>query len=153
VRSTRSTRTRLAASWATRARRCSALLLVGGAAALGGCDEISGPEDAAVGAYSLRSVDDVSLPVIIEQRAGYTKEIIGGVISLNADGTFSDRLITREVSGSLVVPRTDTIIGTYSRTNDLLTFTATVDNSRWNGTINGVTLVQIISGLTLVYRR
>jgi hypothetical protein len=120
---------------------------------LAACERTTGPGDLAVGTYSLFTVDNIPVPVTIDQQAGYRRDLTGGIISLNADGTFSDRLATREVIDGAMVPRTDTIIGTYKHTGNVITFTAAVDGSQWNGTLTGFTITEILSGHSLAYQK
>jgi hypothetical protein len=137
-----------------RRHRIGAIIAVAAAmVAASSCDNVAGPTDGVVGLYTLLFVNNSTVPVIIDQATGYTREIIGGSVSMNADGTFRDLLATRETTNGAVVPHTDTIVGTYARLNTLITFSAAADNSQWNATFSGTGLTEILSGFTLVYRK
>lgn len=127
------------------------LATLGLALTLAACGDATGPTSI-VGLYSLQTVNGETLPVTVFQDATERFEILGGRVSLNGDGTFSDATDFRYTSGQTVLTDTETATGTYVETGNNITFNVS-DGGSYSMAVSGRTLTQVLEGITLVYRR
>jgi heat shock protein HslJ len=118
---------------------------------LAACSDSTGP-NAVVGAYALASINGQGLPQIIAEDATTTVEVTGGLVTLNADGTFTDRIDFRITDDTGVSTDSDTAFGTYTVSGNNITFHAD-DGSTYSMARSGGTLTQSEPGITLVYER
>jgi hypothetical protein len=123
--------------------------------ACGGSDKSTGPNGAVAGTYTLRTINNQSLPVIIDQSGSDKLEIIGGTVRLNSDMSFTDATTYRLTLNGQVSEDTDTAFGTYVVSGNNITFNVTspVTDSysmAWNGSNQ---LTQVETGITLIYQR
>ena len=115
------------------------------------CKDSTGPK-VHVGVYTLRTINGQNPPQVVAQNSSGILEFTAGVVSLNADGTFSDRTDFRFTSGSTVTTDFVLVVGTYQRDGDNVTFFASGGGS-YSMAYAGTSLTQVEEGITLVYRR
>jgi hypothetical protein len=115
------------------------------------CGDSTGP-NSFLGVYTLETINGLPLPVTVLEDPTGRFEITGGQVTLNGNGTFSDRTDLRVTSGLEVLEFSDPVVGTYVRNGDRITFDAGIDGS-YEMTLSGRTLTQFEPGLTFVYRR
>ena len=117
------------------------------------CGDSTGP-NARVGAYELTSINGQGLPQIVDQdpQTGETLEITAGLVTLNSDGTFTDRTDYRFTSGTQVFNDFDEASGTYSISGNNVTF-QTFQGDVYSMAVSGGTLTQVEPGFTLVYQK
>jgi hypothetical protein len=118
---------------------------------LAACSDSTGP-NAHVGAYALTSINGVGLPVIVDQDATGTLEITAGLVTLSANGTFTDRTDFRETTGSQVFTDFDVTTGSYEINGNNITFFPNGGGS-YSMAFSGETLTQVEPGFTLVYEK
>jgi hypothetical protein len=126
-------------------------LLAAAVFALAACSDSTGP-DAHVGSYELRNINGQGLPQIIQQDASGTLEITGGLVTLRADGTFTDRIDYRFDDGVDFISESEVTTGFYTIAGNNVTFD-TDDGFTYSMALSGRTLTQVEPGITLVYRR
>src|SRR5262245_19765353 len=80
-------------------RRLFLLLAAAALPVLSGCGDGTSPEQLLVGTYSLQTINDTELPMLIYQAGGIEVHVVSGAIILDADGSFSDRT-TYEINES-----------------------------------------------------
>ena len=118
---------------------------------LAACSDSTGP-NARLGTYSLVSINGQDLPVVVGTISGTTVEIISGEVTLNSNGTFTDRTDYRFTSNAGVDTDFEIATGTYSVNGNNVTF-LTSDGDSYSMAISGQTLTQVEPGLTLIYER
>ena len=132
------------------------LLTVGGLVALAACSDSSGPDATIHGTYTLRTVNGQTLPATIFQDASGRFDITGGTLTLNSNGTFTDVVMFRIVSGTTTITDQASGTGTFAEAGNTVTFTTT-DGETYTMTRSGGTLTQVVSeeGLTftIVYQK
>jgi hypothetical protein len=128
-------------------RLVAAALLV-----LTACSDSTGP-NAHVGSYTLVSVNGQGLPEVVFQDGSETVEFTGGVVTLNSNGTFSDRIDFRITTSTEVFDDSDTITGTYTITGNNVTLNPSDGSSAYSMALSGNALTQVEPGLTLVYEK
>lgn len=136
--------------------RSLALLL---ALTLVGCetefDQSTRPENL-TGTYTLQSWGGQTLPVVLADSEDGKLEVVAGVLTVNADRTWSEDLDARQTSSSGVVS-TGTFHDdggwSYVRDYVYLLFTGT-ENPKFTGVVSGGTItLHLVSGQHLVYVR
>jgi hypothetical protein len=112
------------------------------------------PDDPIIGDYTLQTINNLPLPVVIEDDGTITVEITAGVVNIFPDGTFNDITdlrITEDGESSTFV---DTGLGTWSRTANVITFTLSDGSGSYTMTWDGGDrLSQLFDGDQLVYER
>jgi hypothetical protein len=112
------------------------------------------PDDPVIGDYTLQTINNLPLPVVIEDDGIITVEITAGVVNIFPDGTFNDITDLRITDGGQVSTFVDTGLGTWSRTANVITFTLSGGAGSyamtWDG---GDRLSQLFDGDQLVYER
>lgn len=119
--------------------------------ALTACGDSTGP-NAHVGVYTLQTINGQNPPVVVDQDATTTVEVTSGVVTLNENGTFSDRIDFRVTEGTSVVNDFDIATGTYTLSGNTVTFNVAGGGS-YSMVLSGITLTQTDIGFTLVYRK
>ncbi len=74
-----------------------------------------GPDRGITGTYHLQVIDEVNLPVTLEQVSGGPVTIRSGSVTLNADNTFSARLAYTPARSGAMSTKTIALSGTYLR--------------------------------------
>jgi hypothetical protein len=120
----------------------------------GGGSDTTGPPlaDAAVGVYTLATINSQQLPVIV-QSGNEQVEITGGVVTLKEDRTFSDVTQLRITTGGAVTSETDAASGSWTRQANTVQFSPTgfaAYSMTWDG---GNRLTQLIGNFTLIYAK
>lgn len=132
------------------------LLAAGFWIAAAGCNDTTGiaGADAAVGLYTLRSVNGQLLPVVIDQQGSDISEITEGSVTLDADRTFEDITLLRSTVAGAVSTRTEAAAGNWTLSGSNVLFTPSDQSGpyemTWDG---GDQLTQNFNGLLLVYQR
>jgi hypothetical protein len=131
-------------------RRLALYGMLAMAMAVAGCgddDETTEPTNIA-GTYTLRTIDGAALPFTLftaAQNDGTKREVTGGTVTLEADGTYSDVFEFRDTDAlGEVTEYTDPNTGTYVRTGNTLAFTAFNEVPQQPATIrNGALIYEI----------
>ena len=118
---------------------------------LAACTDSTGP-NSHIGSYTLLRINGQSLPQVIDQDASSTLEVTGGVVTLDSDGTFTDRIDFRFTTATSVETDSDIATGFYTITGDNVTFESD-DGFTYSMALSGRTLTQVEPGITLVYQR
>src|SRR5688572_10033143 len=125
------------------------MLLFAALAVAFGCNEAVGPRPATVaGLYPLRSVDGNPPPQIIDASDQGTISIVGGLVTLRTDGTYTDSTDIEIVFPDGVERFSDVGSGTWRLSNDSVFFQA--GQGEYFMVRNGVELVQDFDGIELV---
>lgn len=133
------------------------LLLVGlatAAIASAACD-LTSPKTP-VGNYTLTTVDGKAVPLALVADVDYKFEVLSGMLSLGADGSFSAVTQTRETVQSHASVFNDTLGGTWTRDHSILTLTASdsvVTTGDWNSGRITLALTDGTSRTAYVYAR
>ena len=110
--------------------------------------------DAAVGVYSLQTIDGRPLPVIVDQQGNDMAEVAQGTVTLAADRSFSDVTLLRITASEVVSTETDSANGTWTLSGRTVGFTPSDMSGPyemiWDG---GNQLSQLFNGFTLVYQK
>lgn len=115
------------------------------------CGDATGPSSV-TGNYTLRTINDASLPVILDDSTDYRLEITDGEVNLDSDESFSDITYYRETSGTQVITDTQVFQGTYFRAGNNITFTTT-DGDSYTMALDGRSLTQNVQGTIFIYER
>lgn len=124
--------------------------------ALVGCGDDDGPSGSAsiAGNYVLQSIDGDPVPSTIIQLPDYLLEVTQGSLTVNANNTWSASVTFREDDDGTITVETDTDGGTYTRTNNSVSFTSTQGGVDAAGSISGSTLtVTDEDGFVYIFRR
>ena len=99
----------------------AAALTVGASA----CQDTTSPGAVLSGTYTLRTVNNQQLPVIISADPTGRTEVISGRIDINRDGTYTDVVTYRDTptGGVPGIPHDDTIYGSWALSGSTLQFT------------------------------
>ncbi|MGH7467273.1 MAG: hypothetical protein ACRENP_04735 [Longimicrobiales bacterium] len=126
------------------------LLLVG----LTGCYSDSAAPTATTvhGRYLLRTIDERPIPAVFTEQANLKLEFMRGVITLQADLTFTDSTEIRRTENQLVRRVIDVAEGTYTHNQDVINLRST-RGENYNVSFFGQSLTQNLAGIILVYRR
>ena len=124
--------------------RRTAIVFTALAIGLAACNDSNsvGPTANVTGLYSLRSINGTSLPVTFSNG----RTLMSDVLTLNADGTFSDD--AQFSDGSVEVEQ-----GFYTNNNGAIDFTDMDTGQRFSASLSGTVLTEFVSGLTEVYQR
>lgn len=124
------------------------------------CQDTTSPGAVLSGTYTLRTVNNVTPPVILSADPTGTTEVLGGQIQINRDGTFTDVATYRDTPAGGVpgAPYNDTIYGTWSLSGNTLQFNDASDyTNTYYATVSGTQLVFVnyVSGTsyTSVYSK
>jgi hypothetical protein len=92
--------------------QCLRVVVIAGLVA--GCgSEVSTEPLSIAGHYSLESVRDKPLPVVLEEGADHSLEIIAGEITITREETFHDSYTIRETNAGVATVTTKTCDGTW----------------------------------------
>ena len=141
-------------------RRSSSIFLVVAAATflIAGCGDSNAPDTSHVGRYELVSIDGDPVPVAVVDVPGYTLEVTGGSLTLNANNSFVESVTAIETTDGVPSPL-DAIActGHYTRHGSTLSMTTPETDScaaqTVTGTLSGSTLTVDYDGTTVVYSR
>jgi hypothetical protein len=124
--------------------RRSAIVFTALAIGVAACNDANpaGPTANVAGLYSLRSINGTSLPITFSNGRTLTSD----VLTLNADGTFSDD--AQFSDGSVEVEQ-----GFYTNNNGAIDFTDMDTGQRFSASVSGTVLTEFVGGLTEVYQR
>ena len=92
---------------------------------LGACQDSTNPSAVLSGTYTLRSVNNASLPVVVSADPTVTTEWLAGSITLDRNGNYTDVVTVRESYSNGAAPYVydDPIYGTWYLSGDQLTLT------------------------------
>lgn len=131
-----------------------ATVLLAAMACGGGSDTTSPPGvDAAVGVYTLTSINGQPMPVIVQESGNSKTEITGGVVTLKGDRTFTDVTNARITTGGNVTTESDGVSGSWTRQANTVQFAPTgfeAYSMTWDGSNR---LTQTFQGFTLIYNK
>ena len=120
------------------------------------CQDSTNPSSVLSGTYTLRTINGQTPPVAVD----VTTELVGGYISIDRDGTFTDVLTYRDISsGGVPGPSyDDTINGTWALSGNTIELTDVLDpNNPYYATVSGRQLVfnnyASGGGYTVVYEK
>ncbi len=120
----------------------------------GGSDTTAPPgADAAVGVYTLSTINGQQMPVTVQQSGNDKIEIMGGVVTLKEDRTFSDITQVRLTVGGTVTSETETASGSWTRQANTVQLNPTgftAYSMTWDG---GNRLTQLLGPFTLIYAK
>jgi hypothetical protein len=112
------------------------------------CTDSTGPGSAIAGTYSLRAVNGVTPPIVIEQSVGYRLEVLAGEIVLDANGNYQGTTRYRETDGSFQDVYDDAIYGYWTLSGNQIALTDSRDpNNPYIGTVSGNTITLTYSTL------
>ena len=118
----------------------------------GGSDTTAPPgADAAVGVYTLVTINGQPMPVIVQGSGNDKIEVTGGAVTLKQDRTFSDITNARITAAGSATSESDTVSGTWTRQANTVQFAATgfmAYSMTWDGSNR---LTQSFQGFTLIY--
>ena len=123
----------------------SRLALAIGVAVLSACssEKTAGPSGSIEGTYSLQTVNNSTLPYIVDQGTSggvsFKREIISGAATINANRTYNLTFEVRETTGSTPIMTNFSDVGGWTQTGSQLSLSS--------GT--GLTLVATISGKSI----
>ena len=119
-----------------------------------GDDEGTGPgESSIVGSYTLQTVNGNTLPWRYLVLGNDWAEITGGSGTINANGSYSLTANFRTMESGQTDTFSETSTGTYVRSGNAITFTAS-DGTRASGVISGTQItVTDEDGIVYVFRR
>lgn len=120
------------------------------------CADATGPTVAfTVGQYHLRTVNGAALPFIASRTDTLMYELMSDVITLNADGTYSDMEWIRATRASGVTTKQAASVGIHESTDTEIRFTQLAPAlGGFVGAVNGTTLtITYPSGNTFTYER
>jgi hypothetical protein len=113
-----------------------------GVALVSACNDATVVNGDASGTYNLTAINGTAVPVTVSATTTDTVVITSGVLTINADRTFTETLSFAETTGGVTTPRTNACPGNYVQRGNSFTFQETVTNDpncggtypvRWNG--------------------
>ncbi len=127
----------------------------------GACGDDNGPTAPAdiTGTYPLRTINRATLPYTVFQLGTSKYEITAGSAELNAGGTFTLSVSSREtIDGQAQPIESYECAGTYTRSGSNVTLNVTTSDANCDpgpstGVISGTTLTVTEEGLTFVFRK
>jgi hypothetical protein len=96
-------------------------------AVVGACSDSTGPSGRLAGSYALRTINGATPPVTIFQDARERLEILGGAVTLEADGSYSDRTAFRDTFDGVVTEEETINHGRWSLSGNIVTLTDPLD--------------------------
>jgi hypothetical protein len=117
-----------------------------------GSDDGVGPDDAIIGVYDLEMVNGWPLPYLAVQVEADKVEVVGGAITLNGDGTFTDVMTFQITEGGAVRTEDDMYQGTFLKDGSGATLTP-AGYMPYTVSITGSTLTLMIGEIPLTYKR
>ena len=102
----------------------------------------TGPGDI-TGTYTIQTINGAPPPYTLwtEAEAGFQREITGGSVTLNADGTYSDVFHFRDTEAGVVTTGSAETEGTYTRSGSTIAFEALTGEPQAPATIQNGALV------------
>lgn len=103
------------------------------------CQDTTNPSAALSGTYTLRTINGQTPPVAVD----VTTQLMGGYITIDRNGSFTDVLTYRDISGGVAGPSyDDTINGTWALSGNTVEFTDVQDPyNPYYATVSGGQLV------------
>jgi hypothetical protein len=92
------------------------------------CNDSTVVNGDASGTYNLAAIDGSPLPATVVATTTDTVVIISGVITINADGTFTETLSFDETKGGVTTPNTNICPGNYVQRGNSFTFQESFTN-------------------------
>jgi hypothetical protein len=120
------------------------------------CGDSTGPDGEAniSGTYTLRTVNGQNLPFpLLVVGTTYRLEVTASTVSINANGTFTQSATLREVNGTNTTTETESATGTWTRTNNAISFRDSADGTVFTGSLSGNTITLVDEGMTLVFQK
>jgi hypothetical protein len=105
------------------------------------------------GTYTLRLIDNGTLPAVVERSTTRTIELLAETLTLNADRTFTDVTELRETTGTTVRTATQQASGSYIVNGNIVIFSYAPSGAKATATYNTGTLSMLVSGIGYQYRR
>jgi hypothetical protein len=120
-----------------------------------GCSDTTNPANSLAGTYTLRTVNNVQVPVTVSASPGFTSEVLAGSIELDAQGNYIGTITYRDTySGQQPTVYNDTIIGYWSLSGNQLTLVDSQTGAQYFATVSGSTItLSDNSGYTEVYSK
>jgi hypothetical protein len=139
-------------------RKLAAAVSLAFVVSLGACADTptAAPLAAAVGTYTLKTVDGTALPFAYLEAPGWKDEIISGTVELRADGRFRDQSVYRRTRDGAATEHTITLSGIWSPRDNLIRFLpmGEVGSGRpYAMRLEGTRLILVEVGLTSVFER
>lgn len=117
------------------------------------CGDTSGPDTGHTGTYTLRSVDGDPLPATLYEDGTDYVRVVGGSLTLDADGTFSTQSTINYRMQGETGTETGTLFGTYTRSGSSIVMTDS-DGDVFTATYDGNDqLTMSEDGVVVVYRK
>ena len=133
-----------------------AAVLAAGLLVVAGCSDSSGPsgEGDINGTYTLRTVNGQNLPFpVLVVGTTYRLEVTSGSLTISGNGSYSSQISLRETEGANVVTETQGTTGTWTRTNNAISFRDNEDGTTLSGSISQNTITFVEDGASLVFRK
>ena len=125
-------------------RRQIAVLVAGLALTSAACGgDSSGPTSIA-GTYTLRTVNNSSLPFITSQDETFKAEILSWVVTVNDNGTYSYVFQGRSTDNGVATVNTIVANGTYTVSGSTVELFDPADDSTLTGTLNGNSITFVV---------
>lgn len=118
-----------------------------------GSDSSTSPSGDPAGTYDLKTINGTAVPYVFPPSGGTTTTITSSVLVLATNGTYSEQIGVKSVSGTTTSTSTITELGTWTAFNGAITFNDQTDHVTYQGSVSGSTLTEINNGYTSVYQR
>ncbi|HUG17201.1 MAG TPA: hypothetical protein VMM78_19505 [Thermomicrobiales bacterium] len=120
------------------------------------CGDSAGPDTEAniSGTYTLRTINGQNLPfAIVVIGTTYRLEVMSANVVVNANGSYTQSMTVRETEGSTTTTQTDASNGTWTRTNNAISFVQTSDGAVVTGSLSGDAITVVDGSFTYVFRK
>ena len=127
-----------------------ALLLAASAGCLN--EDVVG-SSTATGVYTLRTVNNSSLPFTLSESGGTKTEVLADTITLYQGGTYAETVRVRLTTNGQTTTETREDSGAYSFFNITVTLTSGRGRAERRGKIEATTMTIVEEGLTSAYKK
>jgi hypothetical protein len=127
-----------------------ALLMVASAGCLN--EDVVG-SSTATGVYTLRTVNNSSLPYALSESGGTKTEVLADSITLYQGGTYAEIIRVRTTSNGQATTERREDAGAYTFFNITVTLTSGRGRAERRGKIEATTMTIVEEGLTSIYRK
>ena len=127
-----------------------ALLMVASAGCLN--EDVVG-SSTATGVYTLRTVNNSSLPYAVSESGGTKVEVLADSITLSQGGTYAETIRVRTTSNGQATTETREDAGAYTFFNITVTLTSGRGRVERRGKIEATTMTIVEEGLTSIYKK